>query len=261
LVASAEAAEYADTSRTQLDWGRPPVVNLAVGARASITTHIQPVQDLERRRGICGRLRYPDATEHTGKTNRGQAVNELQEFRGLLAGLREGDPTAATELCRRYEPFIRAAVRRQLHHRLRTLFDSLDFVQDVWASFLAAPPDRYTFDSPQALLGFLRRVAHNKVVEVFRRRFETQKADATREVSVGDPADGGDPPSPSPTPSQWVIAEERWEQLLGHFAVGHRVILERLREGHNNEDIARMANVSLSTVNRVVRRLKDLTRL
>jgi DNA-directed RNA polymerase specialized sigma24 family protein len=188
-------------------------------------------------------------------------VDELQEFRELLAGLRKGDPTAATELCRRYEPFIRAAVRRQLHYRLRALFDSLDFVQDVWASFLATPPDRYAFDSPQALLGFLKRVAHNKVVEVFRHRFETQKDDVTREVAAGDLPGGKEFPSPSPTPSQWVIAEERWEQLLGHFAVGHRVILERLREGHNNEDIARMANVSLSTVNRVVRRLRDLTRL
>lgn len=178
----------------------------------------------------------------------------------MLAGLRKGDPTSATELCRRYEPFIRAAVRRQLHHRLRTLFDSLDFVQDVWASLLA-DPERYAFDSPQALLGFLNRVAHNKVIEVFRRRFRTQKEDATREVSANNAAGGGELSSPSPTPSQWAIAGERWEQLLGHFAVGHRVILERLREGHNNKDIARMTNVSLSTVNRIVRRLKDLTGL
>lgn len=43
------------------------------------------------------------------------------------------------------------------------------------------------------------------------------------------------------------------------FPIGHRVVLERLREGHGYEDIARMANVSMSTVNRVVRRLKEMT--
>src|SRR5438445_4058176 len=95
-------------------------------------------------------------------------MDDAAEFGRLLGGLRSGDPGAADELYRRYGGFIRAAVRRQLHDRLRTRFDSLDFVQDVWVSLLAVPADRYTFDSPQALLVFLNRVAYRKVVDVFR---------------------------------------------------------------------------------------------
>jgi RNA polymerase sigma-70 factor (ECF subfamily) len=189
-------------------------------------------------------------------------VGDATEFPLLLAGLRTGDPTAAAVIYQRYGPFIRAAVRRQLHPRLRTRFDSLDFVQDVWASFLAIPADRYTFATPQALLAFLNRVAYNKVVEVFRQRFGTQKDDVTRESRVGDAEGGRDPfPSAAPTPSQWAVAGEVWERLLSQFPHGHRVVVERLREGYTHEDIARMANVSLSTVNRIVRRLKDLTGL
>jgi RNA polymerase sigma-70 factor (ECF subfamily) len=189
-------------------------------------------------------------------------VDDATEFSELLAGLRAGDPAAAGTLYGRYGPFIRAAVRRQLHPRLRARFDSLDFVQDVWVSFLAVPADRYTFDSPQALLGFLNRVAYNKVVEVFRRRFWTDREAITREEA----ADGANEVRgrilcPAGTPSQWAIAGEEWERLLSRFPAGHRAIVERLREGHSNQEVARMANVSLSTVNRVVRRLKELTGL
>jgi RNA polymerase sigma-70 factor (ECF subfamily) len=56
-----------------------------------------------------------------------------------------------------------------------------------------------------------------------------------------------------------VIAGEEWEQLRGRFPEGQRVVLELLRAGHSYEDIARLASVSVSTVNRIVRRLKDLT--
>jgi RNA polymerase sigma-70 factor (ECF subfamily) len=184
-------------------------------------------------------------------------VDETAAFPELIAGLRAGDPACVEVLCRRYAPFIRAAVRRQLHPRLRTRFDSLDFVQDVWASFLAIPAERYTFDTPAALRAFLTRMAHHRVIEVFRRRFGTLKDDINREQA--DSAGSERLPAPTPTPSQWVIANEEWEQLRGRFPEGQRVILELLRDGHSYEDIARLAQVSVSTVNRIVRRLKDLT--
>jgi RNA polymerase sigma-70 factor (ECF subfamily) len=186
-------------------------------------------------------------------------VEEAAKFSELIAGVRAGDPASVEALCRQYAPFIRAAVRRQLHPRLRTRFDSLDFVQDVWTSFLAIPAERYTFDSPQALLAFLSKMAYNRVVEVFRQRFGTQQHDITREQTMTS-AEGNDQiPSAQATPSQWAIAGEQWERLQRRLPESHRIILEWLRDGHSHEDIARLANVSLSTVNRIVRRLKDLT--
>lgn len=186
-------------------------------------------------------------------------MDEEPAFAELVDGLRAGDPAAVEALCRQYAPFIRAAVRRQLHPRLRTRFDSLDFVQDVWASFLALPADRYAFDTPQALFGFLTRMASNRVVEVFRQRFGTQKHDIARELA--DDAARDALPARGPTPSQWAIAAEEWERLTSRFPEGHRVVLERLREGYTHEDVARLADVSLSTVNRIVSRLKGLSGL
>lgn len=183
--------------------------------------------------------------------------SERQDIPQLLAAFRAGESAAADALYALCGPAIRAAVRRRLHDRLRTQFDSLDFVQDVWASFLAADPDRHEFATAEAVTGYLTRVAHNKVVEVFRRRFKTQKSAISREVAVGD----AEPPAQAPSPSQRAIAGEAWERLLRGLPPGHRAVVERLREGHSYEDIARLTGVSLSTVNRIVRRLKDLTGL
>jgi RNA polymerase sigma factor (sigma-70 family) len=184
-------------------------------------------------------------------------VDEADEFPRLVERLRAGDPAAADALYRRYGPFLRAAVRRQLHPRLRTRYDSLDFVQDVWASFLALPAGRYTFATADALLEFLSRVAYYKTVEGFRRRFETQRDNVNREV----PLEGRIKAlgSGDPTPSQYAVAGEELDRLLSGLPPGYRVIVERLREGYTHEDIARMAGVSRSTVERVIRRLKEMT--
>ena len=79
------------------------------------------------------------ATPHTLPAVRGGAIMpEENSFDGLVARLRCGDPDAAAELVRRYEPAIRAAVRgRMADTRLRRLFDSMDVCQTVLDSFLA----------------------------------------------------------------------------------------------------------------------------
>lgn len=181
-------------------------------------------------------------------------------FQTLLVRIQAGDAAALDDLLNQFGPFVRAAVRRKLHHRLRSQYDSLDFVQDVWASLLALPADRYQFDTPEALFAFLGRVANNKVTDVFRERFETQKRAITREESLADAtaSRGFDVPGGEASPSLVAIAAERWEALMTELPPGHRPILEKLRDGYEYEQIAREAGVSLSTVNRVVRRLKHL---
>lgn len=184
-------------------------------------------------------------------------MDDPRELQRLLAAVREGDTVACAELYNLFGPVVRAAVRQRLHPQLRTRFDSLDFVQDVWASFWKDAAEPREFPTAQALVRFLTRIAEYKVVEVFRQRFEGRKDDIRRErpidgVSEGVAAGGG-------SPSQLAIAGEEWERILSRFTPGHRVILERLREGHSEKDIARLANVGLRTVERVVRRLKDIT--
>lgn len=181
----------------------------------------------------------------------------------LLVRLRDGERSAAEELCRRYQPVVRAAVRRRLDSRLRPQFDSLDFTQDVWASFLSLPPERLTFDSPQALVGFLGQMAHHKLATAFQRHVESRKAGNARQVPL-EASEGGDDagwPSRSASPSECAIAAERWERLLSRVSAGHRAILERLREGYTHDEIAQKVGVSPSTIKRIVKRLKEVAGL
>jgi RNA polymerase sigma-70 factor (ECF subfamily) len=188
-------------------------------------------------------------------------LDDAAEFRLLVARLKAGDPAAIDEAYRRFGPYIRTSVRRQLHPALRSRFDSLDFVQEVWAAYLSAPQARKEFDNLDAFLVYLGKMARNKVVDVCRQRFVGEKDSLKAESSFDDPRGIGHQQvlARTPTPSQWAIAGEELQRLLGQFRPGHRVIIERLRDGYSLGDIARMANVSVSTVNRVIRRLKELT--
>jgi RNA polymerase sigma factor (sigma-70 family) len=180
-------------------------------------------------------------------------------LRDLIAQLREGDPTAAGELCCRYGPFLRAAIRRSLDSQLRNWFDSLDFVQDVWVSLLSRSPGRFTFDSPQTLLALLTRIAERKVADAYRKYRVGLPADPGREAPVGESEGGGEiePRARSASPVEWAIAAEEWARLVSRVPPNQRTILERLREGYTYEEIGRLCGVSAVTVKRIVRRLRE----
>jgi RNA polymerase sigma factor (sigma-70 family) len=188
-------------------------------------------------------------------------TSDDQVFPQLVERLRQREPAALAELHARYGNAIRRVVRRHLPDRLRTEYDSLDFVQDVFSSFLALPQAQYnTFADADAIAQFLARVARNKVIAVYRKRFLTHRRDISREQPLdlsGDDA-GGDIPSQDPGPFETVVARERWEQVVRGLPAGHRAIIERLREGHTQAEIAGMFGLSVSTIERIIRRIRDL---
>src|SRR5579864_1112444 len=100
----------------------------------------------------------PDTMAGQVPANAGTAPDD--PFRSLLRRVLTGCPEAAEELHRDYGDHIIRVVRRRLPRRLRPKFDSVDFAQDVWASFFQAEHD---FKGPEHLMAFLTRVARTKV--------------------------------------------------------------------------------------------------
>ena len=88
-------------------------------------------------------------------------------FEEFVAQARRGDPNASSELLRAFEQDVRQMVRLRLPKTLRSRFDSMDFVQAVWASFFSDDGGPERFDSPQHLRAFLAGVV---LAEVARQR-------------------------------------------------------------------------------------------
>ena len=172
--------------------------------------------------------------------------------------VRTSPEDAARELVDKYGDHILRVVRRKLHQKLRSKFDSHDFVQAVWASFFALPPDRVKFERPEDLAAFLMQLARNKVVDAVRQRLQTARYDVTREQPLdGSQAPGGgNLPGREPTASQVAMAREEWERHLREQPAQYRHVFLSLHRGRTAEEIARELNVSLRTVYRVLRHMQ-----
>ena len=100
-------------------------------------------------------------------------MDDEQDFRDLMRQVQAGSEEAARRLCDVYGSHILRVVRRRLPDHLRSKFDSIDFVQDVWASFFADPPQELGFDNPNALVAYLVRRALWMVVLIVLTSFVT----------------------------------------------------------------------------------------
>jgi RNA polymerase sigma factor (sigma-70 family) len=182
-----------------------------------------------------------------------------QDIQTLMDRIRAGSQEAVQELLAHYGPHLVRVIRRRLSQRLRTEFDSDDFVQSVWASFFAVPLEGYHFDTPKALMAFLTDIATNKVADAARERLQTKKRDLNRLHSLDGSAaiPAGAVADHTPTPSQVVVAEDEWYRMLRSQPPYHRVILILLRQGHTHEEVAQQLSISTRTVRRVVQQAQE----
>ncbi len=191
-------------------------------------------------------------------------VNEDPDFEQLMRRIRAGSPEAAAEMYERYSFYIRRIVRSRLHQRLRKQYDSLDFVQSVWASFIQIPPERRTFETQDDLVGFLARVAYNKIIDVYRRRVRGEGSAATdREVPLEAKSEEKADPlfarGRQPTPSQMAIANEQWQLLLNDQPPEFQRILHLLHEGYSHEEIGDRLGLNPKFIQRFLQKLKGRT--
>jgi RNA polymerase sigma-70 factor (ECF subfamily) len=180
------------------------------------------------------------------------------DFRTLMERFRQGDAAAARRLFEEYSPYVLRAVRRRLHGGLRSRYDSLDFTQDVWASFMATTHGQQ-FDGPEALITYLARMAHHKVIDVHREQFVTQKRSRQREQSLTE-SNPDRVPGPTPTPSQVLMADEREDRLrrlLRQLPPKYQRAIDLRHQGRTYDEIAAQVGLSERTVRRLLQKLFD----
>ncbi len=176
----------------------------------------------------------------------------MNEFERLLDRWRRKEAGAFDELVVRYLPLVRAVVRQKLSGRLRTRFDSLDFAQDVWASFFQMSLTRLDLPTEDHLIAYLAKLAQVKVAEEGRYQ-HTQKVDIRRERSLAstpEPAGGGN------TPSQEVVARDLWEAITAGLSDTEREMVSMIRDGHSHEAVAARFELTTKTVQRLMDKLR-----
>lgn len=177
------------------------------------------------------------------------------EFSELLDRVRSGSQEAVVQLIEEHGPLLLIVVRRNLDRRLRAKFDSIDFVQAIWASFFAHAARDQRFDNPAHLAAFLTQIARNKLASEHRRRFRTAKFTIDREALL-DSEHRASLPGTGPTASQVAIAKELWERLLAGQPPRYRQIVELRIEGLTAEEIGERLNINERTVRRVLKHLR-----
>jgi RNA polymerase sigma-70 factor (ECF subfamily) len=165
------------------------------------------------------------------------STKEEPSFLDFIRRVRAGDPEAAAELLRRYEPAVRLEVRMRLRDgRLRRLADSVDVCQSVLGSFFArAAAGQYDLDGPEQLLRLLVRMARHKVVDLVRHQ-RRQCRDIGR--VEGLTAEHHDLVAPAPGPDHALACREQCEQLLRRLTPHERQLAESRAGGHSWEEVA-----------------------
>lgn len=183
-------------------------------------------------------------------------------FEDLLLRARAGDRAAMGELYAQYSEPVRRVVRRRLNPLLRRRYDSCDFVQSVWTSFVQLELTDQAFATPDDFVAYLAAMAANKIAETTRQRMGSLKNDIRREMSLTVALGEASPLtkrflSPAPSPSQYVMAKECWQQLIAGQPEGHVRVLELLRDGHSVAEISERLNLHVKVIRRLRNRLQD----
>ena len=125
----------------------------------------------------------------------------------LFARARGGDQAAWRELFDASYPKILARSGGELNSpAMRSLYDSTDFIGDVWKS-LAERPENFDFSTLDDLQNFLAKAAQQKVIDQYR-RLHAQKNDIERRPAAR--RHGSAPTTASPTCPRPIPPPARW---------------------------------------------------
>jgi DNA-directed RNA polymerase specialized sigma24 family protein len=161
-----------------------------------------------------------------------------EEFTQLVARIRQGDESAASELVGRYERAVLRCVRGRLGTSMRSTLDSMDVVQSVHRSLLIGLRNkRFQLTTPQQLIGLAVIMVQRKVARHWRRlqRIPVTALDRSFEhhaATVDQLA------SLEPAPPDVAAANDLLEQFLAQLDELDRQLVHLKLDGHNSVDAA-----------------------
>lgn len=181
---------------------------------------------------------------------------ENSEFRQVIQRVCAGSQEATCTLIETYGPHIQRVIRRRLNQRMRSKFDSVDFVQMVWASIFAEREKMAGFTEPDELIRYLATLAQRKLLQESRRRLHGQKHNVGRERALNpETEDETTYVRKSNTPSQIVIAKDRLEVMMRARSERDRQVVELRMQGLTYVEISAELGIHERTAREVIEKL------
>lgn len=182
--------------------------------------------------------------------------NENSEFRKVIERVCAGSEEATWDLIDTYGPHIQRVIRRRLNQRMRSKFDSLDFVQMVWASIFAEREKMAGFTEPDDLIRYLATLAQRKLLQESRRRLKHQKHNVGRERALNPEAEDETAyVRKSDTPSQIVMAKDRLEVMMRERSDRDRQVVDLRMQGLTFVEIGEKLGIHERTAREVIEKL------
>lgn len=163
------------------------------------------------------------------------------ETRILITRAKGGDATAMEELFRRYRDPVLLRIRRRMGPEVRNLFESQDFLQDVFVEACGSIK-RFESRTEDSFLRWMATIVQNRIRDVCKRIRVVKKYQAHTE------AQGEDETHLDPTPST-VAGSKEWNaklnQAIDRLPENARAVI-RLRDfqGLEFEEIAKRTGKS-----------------
>jgi RNA polymerase sigma factor (sigma-70 family) len=162
-------------------------------------------------------------------------------------------------LCR--APLLRV-IRRVIRQRVRTIFDSDDFLQETFREIFTHHFQDEMLNSPSRLWPYLKRIAENKVRDAHRKYLVSGRSDLRNEVPLEEvKGEALAIPSQETCPSKALIlkelVEERLAVLIEQLPQMLQEIVRRLLQGKGVAQIAAELSIEPSRVYRAMQWLRE----
>jgi RNA polymerase sigma-70 factor (ECF subfamily) len=164
-------------------------------------------------------------------------MGDQEDFSEAIRRIRAGDEHEAAELVRKFEPLIRREVRLHLEDtRLRRIFDSMDVVQSVLASFfIRTAAGEFDLDNPEQLAGLLVQITRNKLASAARKQYRHRR-DIRRTEVDGDVLQST--AAQDPTASEELANEKILNALRQQLTWEERQIASLRADGRSWDEVA-----------------------
>ena len=187
------------------------------------------------------------------ETDQQQSVS----FTELIDRIKTGDRLAFEEFFARYDPKVRSVIRNRLrsyHHKLRSLYETGDFSNDIWSTLWQRMPALQVQDEKD-FLSQLNRITEDKIIDAYRKQ-NARKRDIARQQPLHSGQDDGagmELASHEPTPSKYAMATELGEAIDTKSAnLGEEIqlICKLKKENYSNLEIAQATGMHVRKIQR-----------